>query len=340
MDKILTLYIDLNRTHPDVVNPVIFIYKGYQLPLDKNDQERLIASLPEFWNTEQDQLHLFTVLSDGSYYCERQKTVYNYANKLFEKVPYVFDAADKEKSDEFINFLSAFFQEVRVKQQNDLQQNILISLSNTSLTQTFILNTRKNILSKTDYLFIGDYPISEDQKSKWAEYRQAWRDITKQEAWKTDEIYKLNFPISPAEKDDFTFQIMQEMGQGDPLISKYVESIKEDPDYAQKSADLINRYCEYMFKSNIISSLSRFKLPMFDLKFSNTFDMNEPPINFMEEFSQFVERVDEQLKTISEELSISSIIAYYRNINGNSNLTQEVIDILEELQNTSEGEQE
>jgi len=99
----------------------------------------------------------------------------------------------KEKSDEFINFLSAFFQEVRVKQQNDLQQNILISLSNTSLTQLFILNTRKNILNKTDYLFIGDYPITEDQKSKWAEYRQQWRDITKQEAWKTDEIYKLNF---------------------------------------------------------------------------------------------------------------------------------------------------
>lgn len=340
MDKILTLYIDLNRTHPDVVNPVVFIYKGYQLPLDKNDQERLIASLPEFWNTENDQLHLFTVLSDGSYYCERQKTVYNYSNKLFEKVPYVFDAADKEKSDEFINFLSAFFQEVRIKQQNDLQQNILISLSNTSLTQLFILNTRKNILNKTDYLFISDYPISEDQKSKWAEYRQQWRDITKQEAWKTDEIYKLNFPISPAEKDDFTLQIMNEMGQSDPLINKYVESIKGDPDYEQKSADLINRYCEYMFKSNIISNLSRFKLPMFDLRFTNTYDTNEPPINFIEELSKFIELVDEELKTISEELSISSIISYYRNVHGNTNLTQEVIDILEELQNTSEGDQE
>jgi len=130
------------------------------------------------------------------------------------------------------------------------------------------------------------------------------------------------------------------MGQSDPLIAKYVESIKEDPDYEQKSADLINRYCEYMFKSNIISNLSRFKLPMFDLRFTNTFDADEPPINFIEEFSKFVERVDEELKTISEELSISSIIAYYRNINGNSNLTQEVIDILEELQNTSEGDQE
>jgi len=340
MDKILTLYIDPNRNHPDVMNPIIFVYKGFQLLLDKSDEEKMITSLPEFWNTEQDQLHLFTAFSDGNYYCERQKTVYNYSTKLFEKVPYVFDAADKEKSDEFIALLSGFFQDIRIQKQDDLQQSILRSLSNTSLTQTFILNTRKNILSKTDYLFIGDYPISEDAKTKWAEYRQGWRDITKQEAWKTDEIHKLNFPISPSEKDDFTLEIIQEMGQGDPLISKYVESIKKDPDYEQKSADLINRYCEYMFKSNIISSLSRFKLPMFDLKFNNSFDLEEPPINFMEEFSEFAERVDEQLKTISEELSISSIIAYYRNINGNTNLTQEVIDILEELQSTSEGDKE
>lgn len=341
MDKILTLYIDPNRNHPDITNSVVFIYKGFQLSLDKNEEEKLISVLPEFWNTEQDKLSLFTVFSDGNYYCERQKTVYNYSTKIFETVPYVFDAADKEKSDELINLLSAFFQEIRIQKQSDLQQNILISLSNNSLTQTFILNTRNAILNKTDYLFISDYPLPAGEKTKWADYRQGWRDITKQEAWKTEEIHKLNFPISPSEKDDFTLQILHEMGNEiDPYISKYIQSIKQDSDYEQKVGDLISKYCEYIFKSNIIKGLSRFKLPMFDLNFNVAFDTSEPPVDFMSEFSTFVKFVDEQLKTINEELSVNSIIAYYRNVHGNTNLAQEVIEILEELQNTSEGDQE
>lgn len=50
-------------------------------------------------------------------------------------------------------------------------------------TAYFMRNKRNQLLSSTDYLLLQDYPISEDKKQAIEEYRQALRDITKQDGW-------------------------------------------------------------------------------------------------------------------------------------------------------------
>lgn len=42
---------------------------------------------------------------------------------------------------------------------------------------------RNELLDKTDYLVMSDYPISEEQRAAWAAYRQALRDLPAQEGW-------------------------------------------------------------------------------------------------------------------------------------------------------------
>ena len=338
MEKILSVYLDPHSDHPDVVNRFIFIYKGLNLQIDTNGIKEFIDSLPEFWHTENDKLTLFTVFSDNSYYCERQKTVYNYSTKLFEKIPYRFDAPDEEESKKFVSFLAEFFQNKQLQFEKDLQQNILTNIQDFSLIQSTILNTRKEILKRTDYLFMNDYPITDEKKSIWAEYRQQWRDITKQIEWATGEIHKIKLPISPDEKDGYTYAIMEEIGIEDSVVSNYVTSIQGDEDFEEKMANLISNYCEFAFKNNVIQCLMRFRLPLIDLQndvfngFENTME------EFVTDWEKFSEKIDNQLKSLGTELTVSSLISHYKNMSGNS-LTQEVINILQDLNNTETEEE-
>lgn len=105
---------------------------------------------------------------------------------------------------------------------------------------------------------------------------------------------------------------------------------------------VINRYCEYLLKQNIITALSKFKLPLLDLKLNNFYDDEESFINDLTtDFEEFAKKVDTELKRINGDLTVNGLISYYKNISNNQNLAQEVIDVLNELQNVSEsGEEE
>lgn len=337
MNKVLTVYLNPHADHPDVVNKFIFTYKGHPLEMNTDQISEFISLLPEFWHSENDKLILFTSFSDGNYYCEREKTVYNYATKIFEKVPYVFDATDEEKVNEFTKILIEYFESIQIERQKDIQQQILSEIQNYSIIQNFVLNTRENVLSKTDYLFIGDYPISEEKKIEWSKYRQEWRDITKQEAWENGEIHKVLLPVSPEEKNQFTYNIMKEMGQIDNSVYNYIETIKNDDNFEDKMNNIINRYCEYLIKQHIVMALSRLKLPLLDMNLNNFYSEAPTDEDFLANFSEFSEKIDEQLKRIGTDLTVSSLISHYRNMSGSS-ISQEVIDILEELNKSAEGD--
>lgn len=343
MDKILTIYLDPHVGHPDLANPLTFVYKGYPLQINEQDYANFISVLPEFWYTENDKIVLFTLFTDGSYYCERQKRVYNYAIKTFEEIPYRFDSIDENTVNEFVDILTTFFEEVNIKNQNNIQQRLIEEVQNYSFLQTFLLNTRKSILSKTDFMFLRDYDsVSEEKLKQWEQYRQQWRDITKQDAWQLGELHKINIPVSPSEKDNFTYTAMAELGHQNSEIEQYIQSIQNDEDFEEKMSVVINRYCEYLLKQNIITALSKFKLPLLDLKLNNFYDDEESFINDLTtDFEEFAKKVDTELKRINGDLTVNGLISYYKNISNNQNLAQEVIDVLNELQNVSEsGEEE
>jgi hypothetical protein len=57
-----------------------------------------------------------------------------------------------------------------------------------------IRNKRNALLVKCDWTQVADIPFSEEQKTAWATYRQALRDITKQSGFPTDVV----FPEQPS----------------------------------------------------------------------------------------------------------------------------------------------
>lgn len=48
---------------------------------------------------------------------------------------------------------------------------------------------RTSLLEDTDYLMQSDYPITEEQREQLREYRQALRDITKQEGFPVEVVW-------------------------------------------------------------------------------------------------------------------------------------------------------
>lgn len=342
MDKILSLYLDPQAGHPELKIPARFIYKGYPLQMTEQDYNDLISLIPEFWYTENDKLTLFTLFADKNYYCERQKKIYNYSTKIFETVPYRFDSVDEINLKEFIDILITFFEKINLRNQKDIEERLISSIQDYSVVENFVLNIRNYILSKTDYMFMSDYPSSDEQRQKWAEYRQNWRDVTKQEAWKEGNLHQVILPISPEETKGYTYNVIVDVGFNIPQIEKYIaynQKTENQENYEENIKTIVSKYCEYVLKSNIISAISRFRMPSIDSNL-NTFYDDELLFydDFVSHFDNFANKVDEQLKKLNADLTIESLISRYKNKNS---ISEEVESILLELQNINEsGEQQ
>lgn len=50
-----------------------------------------------------------------------------------------------------------------------------------------LLQQRNQILKSSDWTQLPDSPLSDEEKTQWAAYRQAWRDITSQSGF-PDEV--------------------------------------------------------------------------------------------------------------------------------------------------------
>ena len=57
-------------------------------------------------------------------------------------------------------------------------------LFNKDFTIQYIRELRDEMLSKTDKYMISDFPINEEKREEWKEYRQKLRDITLQHDFK------------------------------------------------------------------------------------------------------------------------------------------------------------
>jgi len=66
---------------------------------------------------------------------------------------------------------------------------------NINSLKEFIANKRNNLLYKSDWTQLPNGPLSEQQQSQWATYRQALRDITTQSGYPAN----ITWPTKPVE---------------------------------------------------------------------------------------------------------------------------------------------
>ena len=99
------------------------------------------------------------------------------------KLPYTFNTS--------INDVAPVFQEIKEAfERGEIQVSDYVPTVIPDEVLAFEIRDRRNdLLTETDYLMQPDYPISEETRTALRAYRQALRDITKQDGFPQEVVW-------------------------------------------------------------------------------------------------------------------------------------------------------
>lgn len=236
-------------------------YMGGNIELTSQDIDTIIENIPTFWNTEKDCLIKFVYFEDGTYMCQREKDVYNFSRKETEKKIYFFDVATIEQVNSLVQYFAEYYGKIKVTKISDIYDKILSKISDFSYIKLNLLEARKKLLEESDYKIMLDYPLSDEEKQKWSEYRQKLRDITKQNAWKENDFINVEMPSSPEPKEQLVELLtnLSNIAGGIPprILDKFKDSLQNIG-----VENVIKKYSETTLKIEIIKGISSLGLPL------------------------------------------------------------------------------
>jgi len=315
--------------------PRRMVYHGQLIVLTQEEYEDLYAKLPEFWNTDNDKLINFRYTTENTYFCERVKRVYNYATKEWVDTSYVFDAGSKEAVDELLQVFVTFYQEYKLKEVKNINDEILNNVKDLSYVKMIILNSRDRMLKNTDFMFTADYKFKdESMKELWSSYRQELRDITDQDAWKNNDYANIKIPVAPLPVN----QLADLVSEIESYVPAHFKGFTDDSTLTENVENIVQSMTQYMIKNQIIDGISKMSLPLFDLKVG-TFDIVKSSENvetFMSDFDNFKAKIDKQLQEIGSTLTVQKIVEEMTYKAAEKEVGDEVFDIINELNQSAE----
>jgi len=183
-----------------VVKSGQMFYRNKLIGFTAEKFESFVETLPDEWWNPRDKIAYFTYYSDGSYFCEREKIVYDYSLKTEVSKVYEFNLLPDESAKEVFLLFCKFFEEARIDELK-LQKELL----RTEITEVFDVisiqyrTVRDNLLSESDWITLPDVAAlkTEEENNLWIQYRQFLRDMPQSDAWTNSEYYNILFPIAP-----------------------------------------------------------------------------------------------------------------------------------------------
>jgi hypothetical protein len=242
--------------------------------------------------------------------CQREKEVYNYTIRETEKKLYFFDAATSEQADSLAQYFVMQYGKIKLSKVNNLYDEILNTISDFSYIKFHLLKTREKLLNESDYKMLPDYPLSEEEKQRWIEFRQQLRDITEQEAWKQNNFVNVLMPTSPQPKNQLN-ELLEDLSNlitgGIPprILNNFRESLVNIG-----VENVIKKYSETILKIEVIRGLSNLGIPFIitdksDDLFTILFSASKPSIIFREAKEYFEQHVDESEITEESDSTLS-----------------------------------
>ena len=126
-----------------------------------------------------------------------------------------------------------------------------------------LLEMREKQLKETDYLVLPDYPLSDEEKQQWTEYRQQLRDMTAQQAWIDADYQSVKVPVSPRPKNqivDMFNMVGSAYSNAADLPPALLESVQENLDGLGISG-IIEKWTEITLKVQILKGIASLKMP-------------------------------------------------------------------------------
>lgn len=260
-NRILSLRLQRKKYPSDIVERYL-IYRGNRLDITDQLFDEIVSIIPEYWNSDKDKLIQFVWFENKTFFCVRNKTVYNFSTKESEDKLYQFNSATQSQLDDFIKILLEFFNKTKLNEIENFYNQVYDSLSDLSFIKQRILMMRQQALSDTDYMFNSDYQFKNaDEEENWKKYRQEWRDITENKFWEDNDFMNIRLPVAPKPVNSFALLVK---GLQSSLVSVEVtDSLIKDLniDFSGYS-NLATNYASILFKLEILKTLTTLKMPL------------------------------------------------------------------------------
>lgn len=313
-------------------------YRTNVVELTPEKYEELVSQFPPFWHSEKDKIIHFTVTQENICFCEREKQVYNYATRSPEIKQYIFDGGSPEQVLELKNIILKFFEKEYINQIDALQEKILKGISHLSYLKNDFLRLRLQFLKNSDYIMMPDYPLTEEKRAEWTEYRQALRDMTEQEAWINQDYVNVEFPASP-DTDDQVTDIIEYLKTRGIDYTKYRSPERGS---VEEFKYFVNNLASLTAKKAIVDSLIRLGVPSINqILYPQFSEFNAPDdevVNDMlrnmetiAKFDEYKEQIETELQKIDPDMTIDEIYNMVKENMRKFDIDPEVQNLLADL---------
>ena len=152
----------------------------------------------EYWWADNDELAFLTVYRNGDFMCERRKKAWSHRTGTYSFTAYKWTEPTQAQVAELADKLMKKFEElrlVRLQAEADRISGILSQEYNGLISSFRGMRTR--MLLDSDWTQLADSPLSDADKSLYRAYRQHLRDMTDDPAWLANDVFNVDFPITP-----------------------------------------------------------------------------------------------------------------------------------------------
>lgn len=261
-DRVITLRLQRESLYGDIVERYI-TYNGNRLDLSQSEFNDFLSKMPSLWNSDKDRLIYFVLFADKTYLAQRNKDVYNFGTRETEEKLYNFDEATDDEVNAFVSFIANYYTNLKIQRTENFYDAIVEKVSDVSYMKYQLLEMREKQLKETDYIVLPDYPITDEEKQQWTEYRQKLRDITAQQAWIDGDYQSVEVPVSPRPKDqivDMFNMVGSAYANAADLPASLLESVKENID-GLGITGIIEKWTEITLKVQILRGIASLKVP-------------------------------------------------------------------------------
>jgi hypothetical protein len=154
------------------------------------------------WDSDKDKLVQLNYYDNGSFHAKRRKFVKNFSTNQYEWKDYEMESYEVEEAKEIFTLLKEAFYLIESVEKENFQKELAEAHYQANTVSWFgIRLVRQFLLEDSDWVFMPDSSVSEENLELWKTYRKALRNIPQ-----VDEFVEASdvlFPISPEDYNVF-----------------------------------------------------------------------------------------------------------------------------------------
>jgi hypothetical protein len=176
-------------------------YRGINRDIsDSYWNDEILPRLYPIWDSDKDKLVQFNFYDTGAFLVRRRKFVKNFSTNQYEWKEYEMEVREnspevEEAKEIFTSLKEAFYLIDSIEKENYQNEFTEAYAKTKTISWLGIRLCRNFLLQDSDWVFVEDSVVSDEEKELWKKYRKELRDLSQIDEYREPDEVK--FPISP-----------------------------------------------------------------------------------------------------------------------------------------------